>query len=77
MSANEAVTSLKSNKASMKLNAGQTAAGKAIIKTISMPTLSETAEAADILAVKKAYDPCLAYPVTSIEHTVTTIIEDA
>lgn len=72
-----AVATLKSSKASMKLIAGQTASGKTITKTISMPLLVGNAEAGDILAVKKAYDPCLAYPVISLEHSITTIIEDA
>ena len=71
-----ATATLKSSRASLKLNAGQTASGKAITKTNTFPPMVQNVSAADILALKNAAAPILNYPVSSVEHTVVTVITD-
>ena len=71
-----AVTTLKSSKASFKLNAGTTEAGKAITKTDTLPSLVQDVNANDIIALKDAAAPILAYPIDRVEHTVVTVITD-
>ncbi|MBQ8691985.1 MAG: hypothetical protein IJ520_02470 [Synergistaceae bacterium] len=71
-----AVATLKSSKASFKLNAGQTESGKAITKTDTLPSLVQDVAAADIISLRDAAAPILAYPIGSIEHAVVTVITD-
>ena len=71
-----ATATLKSSKASFKLNAGTTASGKAITKTDTLPAMVQNVSAADIIALKNAAAPILNYPIGSVEHTVVTVITD-
>ena len=72
-----AVATLKSSKASFKLNAGTTEAGKSIVKTDTLPALVGNVDPDDIMAVKSAAAPVLNYPIASVEHTVVKVITDA
>ena len=71
-----ATATLKSSKASLKLNAGTTESGKSIVKTDTLPAMVQNVSAADIIALKNAAAPILTYPIASVEHTVVTVITD-
>lgn len=71
-----AIESLKTARMSLKLNAGASESGKAITRTVNMPALVKTVAAADIMAIKNAAAPVLNYPISSVEHTVTTVVEE-
>ena len=67
----------KSSVISLKLRAGQTEAGKDIIKSVALPAVVASPDLDSVVAIKNAAAQCLAYPVARIEHTYTAVINEA
>lgn len=66
----------KSTSVSIKLNMGTSAAGKTIVKGVSLGKIRTNADVNGILEVAETLVPCLDKPALRVERVVTDIIED-
>ncbi|NLL37688.1 MAG: DUF1659 domain-containing protein [Fretibacterium sp.] len=71
-----ATETVKRSAVSLKLAAGVNEAGRTIVKSCSMGKVAPNADADKIMLVATSLGPVLAYPVTRVERTNVTLIED-